>query len=51
LGTGAQSLVKDMISGFFILVEDSVRVGDVVDIAGVGGLVEEVKLRTITLRQ
>jgi small-conductance mechanosensitive channel len=50
IGFGAQSLVKDVISGFFILLEDSVRVGDVVEIAGVGGLVEEVKLRTITLR-
>ena len=35
---------------FFILLEDSVRVGDVVEIAGVGGLIEEVKLRTILLR-
>lgn len=42
--------MKDVISGFFILLEDSVRVGDVVEVAGVGGLVEEVKLRTITLR-
>lgn len=50
VGFGAQSLVKDVISGFFILLEDSIRVGDVVEIAGVGGLVEEVKLRTITLR-
>lgn len=50
IGFGAQSLVKDIISGFFILLEDSVRVGDVVEVAGVGGLVEEVKLRTITLR-
>jgi small conductance mechanosensitive channel len=50
IGFGAQSLVKDVISGFFILLEDSVRVGDVVEIAGVGGLVEEVKLRTIVLR-
>jgi moderate conductance mechanosensitive channel len=50
IGFGAQSLVKDMISGFFILLEDSVRVGDVVEIAGVGGVVEEVKLRTISLR-
>ncbi len=50
IGFGAQSLVKDMISGFFILLENSVRVGDVVEVAGVGGLVEEVKLRTITLR-
>lgn len=50
IGFGGQSLVKDVISGFFILLEDSIRVGDVVEIAGVGGLVEEVKLRTITLR-
>jgi moderate conductance mechanosensitive channel len=50
IGFGAQSLVKDVISGFFILLEDSVRVGDVVEIAGVSGLVEEVKLRTIVLR-
>lgn len=50
IGFGAQSLVKDMISGFFILLEDSIQVGDVVEIAGVSGLVEEVKLRTITLR-
>ncbi len=50
IGFGAQSMVKDVISGFFILLEDSVRVGDVVEIAGVGGLVEQVKLRTIVLR-
>lgn len=50
IGFGGQSLVKDLISGFFILLEDSIRVGDVVEIAGVSGLVEEVKLRTITLR-
>lgn len=50
IGFGAQSLVKDMISGFFILLEDSVRIGDVVEVACVSGVVEEVKLRTITLR-
>lgn len=50
IGFGAQSLVKDVISGFFILLEDSVRVGDVVEIAGISGLVEDVALRTITLR-
>jgi len=50
IGFGGQSLVKDVISGFFILLEDSIRVGDVVEVAGVGGVVEEVKLRTITLR-
>ena len=47
IGFGAQSLVKDIIAGFFILLEDSVRVGDVVEVAGVSGLVEEVKMRTI----
>jgi small-conductance mechanosensitive channel len=50
IGFGAQSLVKDLISGFFILWEDSVRIGDVVEVAGVAGLVEEVELRTIKLR-
>jgi small conductance mechanosensitive channel len=50
IGFGAQSLVKDLISGFFILWENSVRIGDVVEVAGVTGLVEEVELRTITLR-
>ena len=50
IGFGAQSLVKDLIAGFFILWEDSVRIGDVVEVAGVTGLVEEVELRTIKLR-
>jgi small conductance mechanosensitive channel len=50
IGFGSQSLVKDVISGFFILLENQVRVGDVVNIAGVGGLVEDVGLRTISLR-
>ena len=42
--------MKDVISGFFILLEDSLRVGDVVEVAGIRGLVEEVKIPTITLR-
>lgn len=50
IGFGAQSLVKDLIAGFFILSENSVRVGDVVKVAGVSGHVEEVELRTIKLR-
>jgi len=50
VGFGAQSLVKDVISGFFMLLEDSVRVGDIVEVAGVSGVVEEVKLRTLRLR-
>lgn len=50
VGFGAQSLVKDVISGFFILLEDQIRVGDVVNIAGKGGTVEKVNLRTTILR-
>ena len=50
VGFGAQSLVKDFISGFFVLLEDQVRVGDVVNIAGKGGYVESVGLRIIKLR-
>jgi moderate conductance mechanosensitive channel len=50
VGFGAQSLVKDVISGFFILLEDQIRVGDVVSIADKGGLVEKVNLRTTVLR-
>jgi len=50
IGFGAQSLVKDLISGFFILLENSIRVGDVVEVAGVAGLVEQVELRAIGLR-
>ncbi len=50
IGFGAQNLVKDVITGFFILLENQIRVGDVVEIAGVGGKVEEVRLRTILMR-
>jgi moderate conductance mechanosensitive channel len=50
VGFGAQTLVKDIINGLFILVEDSIAVGDVVTIRGTGGLVEAVNLRTIRLR-
>lgn len=50
IGFGVQNLVRDVITGFFILLENQIRVGDVVEIAGVGGLVEEVRLRTIRLR-
>ena len=50
VGFGAQQLVKDIIQGFFILLDDQIRVGDVVQIAGKGGLVENVNLRMITLR-
>lgn len=50
LGFGAQTLVRDVIAGFFLLLENQVRVGDVVAINGTGGLVEEISLRTIVLR-
>ncbi len=50
IGFGAQSLVKDVISGFFILLENQIRVGDVVQIAGKGGVVEEVNLKMTILR-
>lgn len=50
VGFGAQELVKDIINGFFILLDDQIRVGDVVQIADKGGLVENVNLRMIILR-
>ncbi len=50
VGFGAQSLVKDFFSGFFILLENQVRLGDVVEVGGKAGLVEEVTLRYVRLR-
>ncbi|MFH1019357.1 MAG: mechanosensitive ion channel domain-containing protein, partial [Pseudomonadota bacterium] len=50
VGFGGQNLVRDVISGFFIILEDQVRVGDVAIINGTGGLVEEINFRTIILR-
>jgi small conductance mechanosensitive channel len=50
IGFGAQTLVKDLISGFFLTFEDQVRVGDVISVGGRGGLVEEINLRTVVLR-
>jgi small conductance mechanosensitive channel len=50
LGFGAQSLVKDVIGGFFLILENQIRVGDVVAINGTGGLVEAINLRTTVLR-
>lgn len=50
VGFGAQTLVRDIISGFFLILEDQVRVGDVAVVNGQGGQVEEVNLRTIVLR-
>ncbi len=50
VGFGAQNLVRDIISGLFMLLEDQVRVGDVAIINGTGGFVEEVNFRTLVLR-
>jgi len=50
IGFGAQSLVKDFFTGFFLLFDDQIRQGDVVQIAGIGGQVEEVTLRYVRLR-
>lgn len=50
VGFGAQSLVKDVFAGFFLLVENQLRVGDVVEIAGKTGVVEELSLRRTKLR-
>lgn len=50
IGFGAQQLVQDIISGFFILMENQIRVGDVVQVAGKSGLVERVTLRMTVLR-
>jgi small-conductance mechanosensitive channel len=50
VGFGAQNLVQDFITGFFMLLEDQIRVGDVVQIGDKGGLVEKVNLRMVILR-
>jgi small conductance mechanosensitive channel len=50
VGFGAQTLVRDIISGFFLILENQVRVGDAAAINGTEGLVEAINLRTIVLR-
>ncbi len=50
LGFGAQSVIKDFLSGIFIITENQYRVGDVVDLEGAAGTVERVGVRTTTLR-
>lgn len=50
LGFGAQSLVKDYFTGFFLLLENQIRVGDVVEAGGKSGVVEELTLRYLRLR-
>jgi small conductance mechanosensitive channel len=50
IGFGAQTLVKDVITGLFILIEDSIVVGDYVEVGGHEGDVESISIRTIRLR-
>lgn len=50
IGFGAQDLVRDVIAGFFIIVENQFGIGDVVSIGGVSGTVETITLRTTVLR-
>ncbi len=50
VGLGAQSLIKDVLAGLFILLEDQFAIGDLVTLAGVTGTVEEMSLRRTTVR-
>ncbi len=50
LGFGAQSLIKDFLSGLFIIAENQYRVGDIVDIEGATGTVERLTMRSTILR-
>lgn len=50
IGFGAQSLVKDVITGFFMLLENTFAVGDVVNLGGNAGVVEAISIRTVRLR-
>lgn len=50
IGFGAQTLVKDFLTGIFLIIEDAVSVGDVIKIGEFGGVVEEMSIRTIKLR-
>ena len=50
IGFGAQSLVRDFFAGFFVLLEDQYRVGDIIELEGVGGVVERFSLRLTSLR-
>lgn len=50
VGFGSQSLVKDIVSGFFLIMENQIRVGDVVKIGDISGAVEKITLRIVILR-
>ncbi len=51
IGFGSQKLVQDIITGLFVLLGDTMRVGDVVEVAGRTGVVEEMTMRTVVLRE
>lgn len=50
VGFGAQHLVRDLVSGFFLILENQIRVGDAALINGTGGVVESISFRTVVLR-
>ncbi|MBD3413473.1 MAG: mechanosensitive ion channel [Candidatus Aminicenantes bacterium] len=50
IGFAGQSLVKDILNGFFILLEDQIRVGDIVEVGGISGVVEKINLKLTRLR-
>ena len=50
VGFGAQHLVRDLVSGFFLILENQIRVGDAAIINGTGGVVESISFRTVVLR-
>lgn len=50
VGFGAQHLIRDLISGFFLILDDQIRLNDIVEIAGKSGVVERVNLRVTVLR-
>jgi small conductance mechanosensitive channel len=50
VGFGAQSLVKDFLTGIFLIIEDTVSIGDIAQIGDASGVVEDMSLRTIKLR-
>lgn len=50
LGFGAQYVIRDFLAGLFIMIENQYRVGDVIEIAGIGGKVEDITLRKTVLR-
>lgn len=49
VGFGSQTLVRDVVTGFFILLENQFNKGDVIEVVGIKGKVKEINLRTITL--